>query len=66
MVETQERTDCVDLLLDLVFYENYRRRLSPEMEYLLQGHLDTCPDCRDRMLSLRQILGGCMEHRNYG
>jgi hypothetical protein len=65
-VKPHERTDCVDLLLDLVFYEKFRRHLSPEMEYLLQGHLETCLDCRTRILDFRRMMDGPILQRNYG
>jgi hypothetical protein len=65
-MKPHEGTDCVDLLLDLVFYERFRRHLSPEMEYLFQGHLETCPGCRTRILDFRRILDGQIHQRNYG
>ncbi len=61
-----ERTDCVDLLLAIVFYETYCRQLSPEMAYLLQKHLDACSSCRARMLVFQRILGGRVKRRSFG
>lgn len=65
-MKPHERMDCVDLLLDLVFYEQHSRRLSPEMDYLLEGHLERCPSCRERILAFRRILGERMIRRNFG
>ena len=65
-MKPHEHKDCVDLLLDLVFYERYSRRLSPEMEYLFEEHLGSCPSCRERILALRQILGEGVVQRNFG
>ena len=61
-----EHEDCVDLLLDLVFYERYSRRLSPEMEYLFERHLESCSSCRGRILAFRQILQDGVVQRNFG
>jgi hypothetical protein len=65
-MKTHENTDCVDLLLSLVFYETFCRKLSPEMNDVLQGHLETCASCRDRMLAFRRMLGGHIRQRNFG
>jgi predicted anti-sigma-YlaC factor YlaD len=58
--------DCVDLLLDLVIYERYSRRLSPEMAYLFEEHLENCPSCREKILAFRQILEKELVERNFG
>ena len=65
-MKPQEHTDCVDLLLDFVLYEQYRRRLSPEIEYLLEEHLEGCPSCRERILAFQQMLGEEIAQRNVG
>ena len=65
-MKRREHEDCVDLLLDLVFYERYGRGLSPEMEYLFERHLEGCPSCRERILAFRQILEDGVVQRNYG
>ncbi len=65
-MKPHEPGDCVDRLLDLVFYERYSQRLSPEMEYLLEEHLESCPSCRERILAFRKILGEVVVQRNYG
>ncbi|MBZ5498253.1 MAG: hypothetical protein LAP85_17775 [Acidobacteriia bacterium] len=65
-MELLERTNCVDLLLDLVFYEMHSKRLSPEMAYLLEGHLESCSSCRERILTFRRILGEQRIQRNFG
>ena len=49
--------NCTETLLDMLCYEAYRERLSPEMEALLASHLAECEQCRSKALSLRQLLG---------
>jgi hypothetical protein len=49
-------SNCTETLLDMLCYEAYRERLSPEMESLLAGHLARCEDCRAKVLSLKQLL----------
>jgi hypothetical protein len=58
--------DCEELLLDVVCYEKSCGRLSPEMEYLLAGHLDKCPSCRDRVLFFQRVVDGENTVRNFG
>ena len=58
--------DCHKLLLDLICYEIYSRRLSPEMEYLLDEHLGTCPTCREQVLGFRRLLPDGNVVRNFG
>jgi hypothetical protein len=48
--------NCAETLLDMLCYEAYRARLSPEMEALLADHLAECEQCRSKALSLRQLL----------
>ncbi len=57
---------CEELLLDVVFYEKRCGRLSPEMEYLLECHLESCPSCRARELSFRRVLHGEDNFWNFG
>jgi hypothetical protein len=58
--------DCTDLLLDLVCYEVLSGRLSPEMENILNHHLECCPACRRKALGFQQILWGDTIQRNFG
>ncbi len=51
-----QSSDCTETLLDMLCYEAYRERLSPEMETLLAGHLAECEYCRSRVLHLKQLL----------
>jgi hypothetical protein len=59
-------TNCNSLLLDMLFYEKSCRRLSPEMDYLLEQHLKECPGCRRRILSFQRTLMDATMVRNYG
>jgi len=52
-----EPADCIDTLIELLFYEAYCRRLSPEMQALLDRHLRQCPECRRRLRSMDELLG---------
>jgi hypothetical protein len=65
-MEPTHGTNCESLLLDILFYEQSFRRLSPEMEYLLEQHLNKCPGCRHRMISFKSMLRGPEIARNYG
>jgi hypothetical protein len=65
-METTHGTDCESLLLDILFYEKSCRRLSPEMEYMLEQHLKKCPGCRHRMISFKRMLREPAIVRNYG
>jgi hypothetical protein len=49
--------NCTETLLDMLCYEVYRERLSPEMEALLADHLVECEHCRAKVLGLKQLLG---------
>jgi hypothetical protein len=57
---------CKDLLLDLICYELRSRRLSPEMKYLLERHLEHCKSCRGRILGFQRMLRESEAVRNYG
>jgi hypothetical protein len=48
--------NCAETLLDMLCYEAYRERLSPEMEALLADHLAECEFCRSKAISLKQLL----------
>jgi hypothetical protein len=56
MISYPLSTDCADALLDMLCYEAYRERLSPEMEALLARHLAECELCRSKVLSLKQLF----------
>ncbi len=49
-------SDCAEILLDLVCYEIYRMKLSPEMQQLFFDHLDQCPTCRKRVAGYLDLL----------
>jgi hypothetical protein len=59
--------ECQKLLLDLICYEIYSRHLSPEMEFLLDEHIGSCPTCRERVLGFRRLMpdDACIV-RNFG
>jgi hypothetical protein len=65
-MEFAHRTVCKKLLLDMLFYEKSSGRLSPEMEYLLDQHLNKCPSCRHRILGFQRTLLEPMIVRNFG
>jgi hypothetical protein len=65
-MELQKERNCTDMLLDLLCYEIFTRRLSPEMEDMLNHHLDCCPACRRKVCGFRHILGKRMVQRNFG
>jgi len=51
-----ERSDCLQMLLDLVCYEIQSGRLSPEMGEILTDHLADCPSCRQGVRHFQEIL----------
>lgn len=57
---------CEDILLDVICYEIYRNRLSPEMKFVFEKHLEKCPECRRRIFSFLRILQEEKVVRNYG
>ncbi len=65
-MRSSEKQACQELLWNLIFYEIYRKRLSPEMEYLLEKHLERCPICRDRILGFQSLLQNNEIVRNFG
>ena len=54
-------SDCTDTLLDLVCYEVINKRLSPEMEDILERHLRCC-----KVVGLRKALHMPRVCRNWG
>ena len=65
-MRSSENQACEELLWDLIFYEIQCRRLSPEMEYLLERHLNLCPNCRDRIHRFQSLLQNNEIIRNFG
>ena len=55
-MQLDEKLNCARLLLDLVCYEVYGRRLSPEMEQLLEEHLRECLSCRREVINFNELL----------
>ena len=57
---------CEMLLMDVICYELHCGRLSPEMEYLFEKHLEDCPDCQRKVADFnREIKEDCTV-RNFG
>lgn len=54
------------LLLDVIYYELLCGRLSPEMEYLFEKHLEDCPDCKKKIAAFRGVLKEDGTVRNFG
>jgi hypothetical protein len=57
---------CDVLLLDLICYELSCGRLSPEMKYLLERHMEQCPNCRSRIYGFLNLLEEDKVVRNFG
>ncbi len=56
MISCRSSSGCTETLLDMLCYEAYRERLSPEMEAMLADHLAACERCRSKALSLKRLL----------
>lgn len=65
-IEVTNNAICEAVLLDVICYEKTCGRLSPEMEYLFERHLEQCPSCRRRILGFRYVLDGNEPVRNFG
>lgn len=65
-MEFSHETACRELLLDLISYERYRGHLSPEMEYLLERHLEQCLSCRRGILCYQNLLQNKEAIPNFG
>jgi hypothetical protein len=65
-MDRHEESDCIDVLLDLVCYEILSKRVSPEMEHLLERHVRGCASCRRKVLGFRRILRGEPACPNFG
>ena len=57
---------CWMLMLDILFYEKLYGRLSAEMEYLFDQHLEKCPACRQKILNFQGTLLEPTIARNFG
>jgi hypothetical protein len=65
-MESVSTSDCTDTLLDMVWYQAVTKRLSPEMEDMLERHLRECQSCRQKMLHLRLDLQNISDCVNLG
>ena len=65
-MEFSHKTVCRELLLDLISYERYRGHLSPEIEYILERHLEQCPSCRRGILGYQNLLENKVSVPNFG
>ena len=61
-----KKSNCADMLLDLVCYEILSRRFSPEMRDILERHLLDCPSCRRKVSFFHQTLIEEVPVRNFG
>ena len=59
-------TDCTDTLLDMVWYQIVTRRLSSEMEEMLERHLRDCHSCRQKLFHLRLEVQNLSDCANFG
>ena len=50
-----EHGGCIGLLLDMICYEIHGERLSPEMEGLLEDHLNSCAECRLKVYQFQEV-----------
>ncbi len=51
-----ELRGCAEVLLDLICYEVFRDKLSPETEAILAEHLAECEFCRIRFFDFKQLV----------
>jgi hypothetical protein len=65
-VELSNKTFCEDILMDVICYEICRDRLSPEMKFIFEKHLEQCPHCRHKIFSFLHVLEEEKVVRNYG
>ena len=63
---TQERSDCLQMLLDIICYEMQVQRLSPEMTTLVKEHLETCTQCRTGVGHFEEVLRSPALAQNFG
>lgn len=62
----KRESDCSEMLLDMLCYELLTRKLSPEMQDLLDRHMRCCPACRRKVLGFLRTVGGNRMKRNFG
>ena len=55
-MQFREEADCIQMMLDLLYYERIGRRLSPEASWLLHAHLLVCPACLSKANAFLEIL----------
>jgi hypothetical protein len=65
-MEVHNGAYCDVLFLDVICYELNCGRLSPEMEYIFEKHLEVCPDCRKKVAALNYIMREAKPVRNFG
>ena len=65
-MELHSEAFCEVLLLDVICYELSCGRLSPEMEYLFEKHLEVCPDCQKKVAAFNSVLKEDRTVRNFG
>ena len=65
-MEIPDREFCEELLLDIIGYEICCGRLSSEMRYLFQRHLEQCGKCQHSYLKFLHAIQGDRVARSYG
>jgi anti-sigma factor RsiW len=50
-----EDEDCISELMDILGYEFLTGRMSPEMQIILERHLEACPCCRRKFAAFVEI-----------
>lgn len=66
LMRVSDKQVCEELLCDLICYEMRCNRLSPEMKYLLEMHVEQCPNCRKRIMAFFQMVDHSTLVRNFG
>jgi hypothetical protein len=51
-----ELRNCAEVLLDLICYEIFREKLSPEMQAILADHFAKCGRCRTNFLNFKRLM----------
>ena len=62
----QKRSECLQMLLDVICYEMQVQRLSPEMTMLVKEHLETCTQCRTGVGHFEEVLRPHALIKNFG
>lgn len=65
-MENPNKTFCEHILLSVICHEICRNRLSPEMKFIFEKHLESCPDCRRRISFFFSLLREEEVVCNYG